>query len=171
MAFPHIKTERMVVRLWNWNSSDNKSIAFDHDSMQSHSLKMYLERYENDLSTFKISNMAVVTEEIMCIYKSLKDPYVMNESMITNDPFIWSAKALPKVRSILLDSVCFRSGFPPKNMRAGGHHYPLYRKNLFLSKPLTKRTSSLARFSGPSSEGFTVSTLWVMLIFDRKVLV
>ncbi len=63
--------------------------------MQSHSLKMYLERFGNDLSTYKISNIATVTEEIMHIYQSLKDPYVM-----VNDPILWCAYALPKVRSI-----------------------------------------------------------------------
>ena len=84
------------IKFWNGNSSDNDFIVPDHASMQSHSLEIYLERYANDLSTCKISNMAVVTEEIMHIYQSLKDPYVM---MVT-DPIVWRANALPKVRSI-----------------------------------------------------------------------
>ena len=98
MAYPYIKTESKMVKFikfWNGNSSDNDFIVPDHASMQSHSLEIYLERYANDLSTCKISNMAVVTEEIMHIYQSLKDPYVM-----VNDPIPWRANALPKVRSI-----------------------------------------------------------------------
>ncbi len=105
MAYPNIKTENKVVKFmkfWNWNSSDNKIIVPDHDSMQSHSLKMYLERYANDLSTCKISNnIATVTEEIMHIYQSLKDPYVMSDPVLSNDPFVWRANTLPKVRSVI----------------------------------------------------------------------
>ncbi len=99
MAYPYIKTENRVlkfIKVWNWNSSDNKIIVPDHDSMQSHSLKMYLEQYANDLSTYKISNIATVTEEIIHIYQSLKDPYVM-----VYDPTPWRANALPKVRLYL----------------------------------------------------------------------
>ncbi len=96
MAYPYIKTENKVVKFmkfWNWNSSDNKIPVPDHDSMQSHSLKMYLEQYKNDIFTCKISNIAVVTQEIVHIYQSLKDPYVM-----VNDPVLWHANTLPKVR-------------------------------------------------------------------------
>ena len=99
MAYPNIKTESMIVKVikfWNWNSPDNKVIVPDHDSMQTHSLKIYLEGYANDLSTCKISNIATVTEEIMHIYQSLKD-------VIVNDPtLLWRANTLPKVRSIFL---------------------------------------------------------------------
>ncbi len=56
---------------------------------------IYLERYANDLSTCKISNIATVTEEIMHIYQSLKETHVMSDS-----PYVWCANALPKVRSI-----------------------------------------------------------------------
>ncbi len=103
MAYPYIKPESRIekyVKHWNWNSSDNKIIVPDHDSMQSHSLKMYLERFGNDLSTYKISNIATVTEEIMHIYQSLKETYVMSDSVMRNDPTLWCAYALPKVRSI-----------------------------------------------------------------------
>ncbi len=107
MAYPYIKPESNIVKyvkLWNWNSSD---IVPDHDSMQSHSLKMYLERYANDLSTCKISNIATVTEEIMHIYQSLRDPYVMSDSVMRNDPTLWRANALPKVRSIPIFRINF----------------------------------------------------------------
>ncbi len=100
MAYPYIQTENKVVKfmkVWNWNSSDNKILVPDHNSMQSHSLEMYLEKYANYLSTCKISNIAVVTEEIVHIYQSLKDPYV-----IMNDPTLWRAKALPKVRFLII---------------------------------------------------------------------
>ena len=71
-----------------------------HDPMQYYSLKIYLEGYANDLSTCKISNIATVTEEIMHIYQSLKETYVMSDSVMRNDPTLWCAYALPKVRSI-----------------------------------------------------------------------
>ncbi len=97
MAYPSIKSESMIVRVWNWNYSD--VIVPDHDSMQSHSLKIYLEGHANDLSTCKISNMATVTEEIMHIYQSLKDSYLI---VAMGDPTLWrAANALHKVRSIL----------------------------------------------------------------------
>ena len=98
MAYPYVQTESKIVKIvkfWNWNSSDKELIVPDHDSMQSHSLKIYLEQYANDLSTCKISNIATVTEEIMHIYQSLRDPYV-----IIKDPTPWRAKALHKVRPI-----------------------------------------------------------------------
>ena len=102
MAYPYIKTENRVlkfIKVWNWNSSDNKIIVPDHDSMQSHSLKIYLEGHANDLSTCKISNnIATVTEEIMHIYQSLKESYLF---VAMGDPTLWRANALHKVRSIL----------------------------------------------------------------------
>ena len=97
MAYPNIKSESKMVKFikfWKWGtSSDNTILVPDHDSTQSYSLKIYLERYANDLSTCKISNSAMVTEEIMHIYQSLKDPYVM-----VNDPTLWRANNLPMVR-------------------------------------------------------------------------
>ncbi len=72
-----------------------------HDPMQYYSLKIYLEGYANDLSTCKISNIATVTEEIMHIYQSLKNPYVMSDPALMNDPTLWCADTFPKVRSIL----------------------------------------------------------------------
>ena len=104
MAYPFIKPDGMARRAvkWvtfgKWGSSDNKILVPDHNSMQSHSLKIYLERYENYLSTCKISNIATVIEEIMHIYQSLRNPnVVVNE----NIPVPWQANALHKVRSIL----------------------------------------------------------------------
>ncbi len=94
MAYPNNKPESRIVMMWNWNS---KIIVPDHNSMQSLSLKMYLEQYAN---TYKISNITTVTEEIMHIYKSLKKTYVMSDSVMRNDPTLWCANALPKVRSI-----------------------------------------------------------------------
>ncbi len=110
MAYPNIKPDGMMMRTAKWvasklGSSDNRILVPDHDSMQSSSLEMYLEQYANDLSTCKISNMAVVTEEIMHIYQSLKDPYVMvNE----NYSVPWQARALHKVRSILQITELFK---------------------------------------------------------------
>ncbi len=107
MAYPYIKPESMITRavklvtFGKWGSSD-KIVVPDHNSMQSRSLEMYLERYANDLSTCKISNMAVVTEEVMHIYQSLKDPYVMSDPVLRNDPFIWRANDLPKVRFVMI---------------------------------------------------------------------
>ena len=99
MAYPSIKSDGMItqavklVTFGKWGSSD-KIVVPDHNSMQSRSLEMYLERYANDLSTCKISNISTVTEEIIHIYKSLKDPYVMvNE----NNSVLWQANALHKV--------------------------------------------------------------------------
>ncbi len=107
MAYPSIKPESKVMKYWNWNS---KIIVPDHDSMQSHSLKIYLEGFANDLSTYKISNMATVTDEIMHIYQSLKDPYVM-----VDDPTLWRANTLPKVRSIPIFRLFIRNVNPDYN--------------------------------------------------------
>ncbi len=102
MAYPYIKPDGMARRAVKWVTfgklgSSDKIVVPDHDSMQSHSLKIYLERYGNDLSTCKISNMAVVTEEIMHIYQSLKGFRVISNPGLTTDLFIWSAKYLPMV--------------------------------------------------------------------------
>ena len=108
MAYPYIKPDGMITRavklvtFGKWRSSDDKIVVPDHNSMQYHSLKIYLERYANDLSTCKISNMAVVTDEIMHIYQSLKDPYAMSDPVLRNDPSIWRANDLPKVKFVIL---------------------------------------------------------------------
>ncbi len=94
MAYPKGKLVKFL--FWNWNSSDKD--VHDHDSMQSHSLKIYLKQYGSDLSTCKISNIATVTEEIIHIYQSLRDPLISN----LTDSTPWRANALPKVRSIFI---------------------------------------------------------------------
>ncbi len=84
MAYPYVEGKQFP---------SDKDVP-DHDSIQSHSLKIYLEGYTNDLSACKISNIATVTEEIMHIYQSLKDYYVIND---THYSIPWSANALHKV--------------------------------------------------------------------------
>ncbi len=108
MAYPYIKPESMItqavkfVTFGKWGSSDDKIVVPDHNNMQSHSLKIYLERYANDLSTCKISNMAVFADEIMHIYQSLKETYVMSDPVLKNDPSIWRANDLPEVRFVII---------------------------------------------------------------------
>ncbi len=113
MAYPN---KSKVVRHWTRNSPDSKSIVPKHDNMQSHSLKIYLERYGNYLSTCKISNIATVTEEIMHIYQSLMNPYVQTDPMLKNDPFKWTSKDLFKVS--LSDTEIIRQSV---NLRTHSH--------------------------------------------------
>ena len=112
VAYPHVKSNSKVVKavktgfqflksffVTSASTTENEVVLPDQDTMQAEALKIYLQRYKDELCELKFaSQVRFPSEEIMDIFGSLHFVWNCKDNCSRGNPESYLCKSLPEVR-------------------------------------------------------------------------